>query len=318
MAFEALVRRWLEASYALRVRRCECLERSTCMLVQVEAPHERYWLRLATGTALAISATEDEAHAVATLHRRGIRVAPPVRRRDGAYAGAFPAPAGECAAVLFHEARGMAVERPTTQQARALGALIAGIHTAGRELHMPRRPCLDGDYLAGAPVRHAAYWLRQHGLDVGRLQAIAEEMRAAIWQANALESGFCHGDVHLGNVRFVETRPTIFDFEGCGDGPYVYDVACYWRKHVFGAVDPGQAARAWQAFLRGYGSVRPLGDRELAVVPALATLRAIWVMALPARPGTKWGADWLRDGSYFEAHLEAIACFAERARQDGL
>jgi Ser/Thr protein kinase RdoA (MazF antagonist) len=115
MAFEALLSPWLEASYALRVRRCECLERPTCILVHVEAPHERYWLRLATGTALAISATEDEAHAVATLHRRGSRVAPPVRRRDGASAGAFPAPAGGCAAVLFHEARGMAVERPTTQ-----------------------------------------------------------------------------------------------------------------------------------------------------------------------------------------------------------
>jgi Ser/Thr protein kinase RdoA (MazF antagonist) len=113
-------------------------------------------------------------------------------------------------------------------------------------------------YLAGAPVRHAEYWLRKHGLDVARLLAIAEEMRAAIWQANALESGFCHADVRLGNVRFVEASPTIFDFEGCGVGPYVYDVACYWRKHVFGSADPGQAARAWQAFLRGYGSVRPL------------------------------------------------------------
>jgi Ser/Thr protein kinase RdoA (MazF antagonist) len=123
--------------------------------------------------------------------------------------------------------------------------------------------------------------------------------------------------VHLGNVRFAEASPTIFDFEGCGVGPYVYDVACYWRKHVFGAVDPVNAARAWREFLVGYGSIRPLGDHELAAVPALATLRAIWVMALPALPGARWGTAWLEDASYFEAHLEVIARFAERAHHNG-
>jgi Ser/Thr protein kinase RdoA (MazF antagonist) len=317
MRFEALVGRWLVTSYDLSNVRCEFIERSTDTLVYVETPDAGYYLRLATGTARAVEETEDEARAVATLHHRGLRVAPPVRRRDGAYAGAFPAPAGACAVVLFHEARGMAVERPTPQQVHALGVLIARIHTAGDALQLPNRPLLDSESLAIAPVRHTEYWLRRHGLNVGRVRAIAEEMRAAIWQPNDLASGFCHGDVHLGNVRFVEARPTIFDFESCGVGPYVYDVACYWRKHVFGAVDPVYAAQAWQAFLGGYGSVRPLGDRELGLVPALATLRALWVMALPALPGTRWGEDWLREPTYFEAHLEAISRFAERVRQNG-
>jgi Ser/Thr protein kinase RdoA (MazF antagonist) len=293
MRFEALVKWWLKASYDCSDVRCEFIERPTGTIVHVETLDESYYLRLATGTARTIEETEDEAHAVATLHRRGLRVAPPVHRRDGAYAGAFPAPAGSCAAVLFHKARGMAVERPTRQQAQALGTLIAEIHTAGRELRLPSRPRLDGEYLAVAPVRHTEYWLRKHGLNVGRVLAIAEEMQAAIWQINALESGFCHGDVHLGSVRFVDVGPTIFDFDSCGVGPCVYDVACYWRKHVFGAVDPGHAARVWKEFLVGYGSVRSLNDRELAMVPVLATLRAIWVMALPALPGAKWGEDWL-------------------------
>ena len=25
---------------------------------------------------------------------------------------------------------------------------------------------------------------------------------------------------------------TLFDFEACGVGPWVYDLACYWRKRI--------------------------------------------------------------------------------------
>lgn len=63
-------------------------------------------------------------------------------------------------------------------------------------------------------------------------------------------------------------------------------------------------------FVRGYDSVRPVSVDERRAVPALATLRAIWVMALPAACIGIWGADWVADPAYFSAHLAMIRRFA--------
>lgn len=53
---------------------------------------------------------------------------------------------------------------------------------------------------------------------------------------------------------------------------------------------------------------------ERRAIPALAALRAVWVMALPAAPGATWGQDWLLDPEYLDAHLAMIERLAAAAR----
>jgi hypothetical protein len=71
----------------------------------------------------------------------------------------------------------------------------------------------------------------------------------------------------------------------------------------------------FEAFVRGYRTVRPISDAAVGAVPALATLRAVWVMSLPTEPGSRWGAAWLEDREYFAAHLELIHRYADLARE---
>jgi hypothetical protein len=52
---------------------------------------------------------------------------------------------------------------------------------------------------------------------------------------------------------------------------------------------------------------------SVAVIPALACLRAIWVMCLPALPSETWGAEWLTDPDYFAAHIAMITRLARIA-----
>jgi len=77
-------------------------------------------------------------------------------------------------------------------------------------------------------------------------------------------------------------------------------------------VDPPHAE--WHALVRGYDRVRPLSPAERRVIPALAAVRAVWVMALPAAPGATWGQDWLLDPEYLGAHLGMIERLATAAR----
>jgi hypothetical protein len=46
-----------------------------------------------------------------------------------------------------------------------------------------------------------------------------------------------------------------------------------------------------------------------------SSVRAVWVMALPASPHARWGRDWLADPDYFASHLAMIARLAEAARR---
>ena len=79
---------------------------------------------------------------------------------------------------------------------------------------------------------------------------------------------------------------------------------------------PQPPSAEWEALLRGYEQTRVLTPSERRAIPALATLRAVWVMALPATPGTTWGQEWLLDPEYLDAHvamIERLASLAQRA-----
>jgi Ser/Thr protein kinase RdoA (MazF antagonist) len=304
---------WLEAMFPLANVRCGIvLERSRNTLVRVESSAGPCWLRLATGAAVSLAEANAEATLVNALRTRGISVASAVPRRDGAgHAALSTGLRCACVALLFREAPGARAESLTGGQAQALGALLASIHAAPREgegaLSTARR--IDRTSLAEDPLRHVEPWLRAHGLDAGPLRATVREMDAllvrshrAVWTEEVL----CHGDLHLENARFAGDEPTLFDFECSGVGPAIYDLACLWRKNVHGDGDPARARATWDALVRGYRATRPIDDEALAAVPALATLRAIWTMALPALPEARWGHGWLADREYFEAHFGLI------------
>lgn len=292
------------AAYALApIRACVRSDRVASSVVRVDTDDRVYWLKLITSAPHTLDALEAEAEVASELAARGLPVAPAVRRRDGRYAGII---AG-VRALLFEEAPGEEVEVPSLPQAEALGRLLARVH-ATDVAAARRRWRIDADALGAGPLRAVEAWLQRAGRDGAALANVASEMAAI---AGELPIGLCHGDVQLENVRFEGARPTLFDLEACGIGPCAYDLACYWRKQIGLAAKPSPAA--WDALLRGYEQVRALTPAERRAIPALATLRAIWVMALPAAPGTTWGQDWLADPEYIDAHVAMIERLARAA-----
>ncbi len=294
---------------------CERVVRVSNDLVRVVTSDGTFWLKVANKTRRPLDDLEAEAEIVAGLADRGLAVAAPVLRADGRHAGAIELPEGPCSAVRFREAAGRTLEAATVAQEEALGALVAKVHLASHVAGAARRWTIDAASLATTPLGWVRPSLRQAAMDVDGLDALASEMAALVPHGTSLPTGLCHGDLQLENLRFDGDAPTLFDFEACGVGPCAYDLACYWRKRI--ALTPPDMMRPeaeWNAFLGGYARVRPLAEAELRALPALATLRAIWTMALPASPHARWGHDWLSDAEYFAAHIEMIANLAECAR----
>lgn len=318
------------AAYPLGpIRACARLDRVSSSVARLEVAERVYWLKLVTRAHRGpdeLDELESEAEVASELAERGLRVASAVRRRDGRYAGRLELPDGAVPALLFDEAPGRDVGAPSAVQAEALGALLGRFHAATVRA-ADRRWRIDADALAGAPLRAVEAWLQRAGGDTAReaarrcaaLVKLASEMVAIAWpDGEPLPLGLCHGDLQLENVRFDGARPTLFDLECCGTGPCAYDLACYWRRRIGLAPTDREPPRAeWDALLRGYEQTRALAPSERQAIPALATLRAIWVMALPATPGITWGQDWLLDLEYIDAHVAMIERLAHIARCAG-
>lgn len=309
------------------IHSCVRFDRVASSVARLSIGDRVYWLKLITQTHRDLDLLESEAEIASELAERGLRVAPAVRRRDGRYAGMLALPGGAVPALLFDEAIGSEVEEPTADQAEALGILL-GRFNALTVKAMDRRWRIDADALGRAPLRAVDAWLQRAGGDVAReaarkcadLEKLVDECVDIAWpDGAALPIGLCHGDVQLENVHFDGAQPTLFDLEACGTGPCAYDLACYWRRRSGStSVDVGPPRAEWEAFLRGYEQTRRLTPSERRAIPALATLRAVWVMALPAAPGTRWGQDWLLDPAYLDAHIGMIERLARAARRQPL
>jgi Ser/Thr protein kinase RdoA (MazF antagonist) len=116
-----------------------------------------------------------------------------------------------------------------------------------------------------------------------------------------MDRGFCHGDFHGDNAHIEGDTVTLFDFDCCGPGWRAYDIAVFrWR---WGDDEAGDAR--WAAFLEGYRSQRPIGERDLAAVPLFVAARALWLRGLHAGNTADWGRSWLNEG-YWDRPLKGL------------
>ncbi len=193
----------------------------------------------------------------------------PVRTRTGGWVETVDHPAlgifRHC--VLFEYLPASASDVDITpRRMEFLGALIALLHRHGAAFKPPR----------GFTRKH---WdlegMRGEMLDVPATQALAaleDDERRVLREAEKIVAeamnelgtgpevyGLIHGDLHLKSMLFTDdNRPVVIDFDTCGWGYYIYDLAvAVWN--IFNR-DDFTALR--DALLRGYRKVRPLSRME--------------------------------------------------------
>ncbi len=111
--------------------------------------------------------------------------------------------------------------------------------------------------------------------------------------AAALDEGPCHGDIQGANCHATdEGTVTFFDFECCGIGWRVYDLATLrWAAALNGADDT-----LWTAFLQGYTECRDVSDIALRAVPLFVLIRHIWWMGTQIQRRSTMDQEWDHQG----------------------
>lgn len=163
-----------------------------------------------------------------------------------------------------------------------LGAISASIHLHGRTWRRPpsfERPLLDYEALIGSRAVWGS-WERAPGLDASAVTALrraSEQIsrRLAEYGQAPDRFGLIHGDLRLANLLTDGSRIHVIDFDDCGSGWYLYDLATSISllEHL------PETELLVQMWLRGYQRVLPLTKVQVDMVRHLIMMRRIQVLS---------------------------------------
>lgn len=261
--------------YYVEVRRCELWHLGINHTYRLQTPDGIKWFRLSRHDRHPAGFVAGEIDMMRHLHAQGIPVARPIADRRNAFVRPVDAPEGPRDGVLFHDAGSGRSPGLHKEIGHALGRGLAALHTAANRHPEVPRPRLDLDALLLEPVDAAAPYLREQPATLELLKLLARELHAYLGELVAPRPrwGFCHGDLHFGNVFFdARHRPTFIDFDHAINSHLPYDLAGHlWfigPAQFFDAIGRSVRKRYWQAFFAGYGEDDPVFRRTVeAFVP---------------------------------------------------
>jgi len=190
-----------------------------------------------------------------------------------------------------------------------LGRFLGRLHAVGSQERFPTRPALDSetfgtvprDYLLGSgfiPDDLRDAWKAATSLAL-------DGVKRAYDRAGAVASIRLHGDVHVGNVLWVdhggERGPHFVDFDDARSGPAIQDL---W---MLLSGDRESMEQQLAKVLEGYERFRALDRRELWLVEPLRTLRLLhysaWIAQRWDDPAFPAAFPWFGTTRYWQDRI---------------
>jgi Ser/Thr protein kinase RdoA (MazF antagonist) len=289
----------------LDTTRCRLLARGVADLYAVAIGAEQYVLRVLSVGHRTRAEIEYELDLIEHAGRRGVPIAAPMGDRDGSRILSLVAPEGERLAVLYRRARG--VDRPDPYPDEAYGRAVALLHAALDDYRGRAVKRLDFDHLVNRCLRSLEPFLAHRPDDAfGWLERLAAGLRERLDEvAPGLEWGPCHGDCHGGNAMFARDGTiTLIDYELCGHGWRAYDASVFLWSHLHRG---GRTEENWAAYLRGYRSVRPLGEADVQAIDLFVPIRQLFWMGEWADHVDLWGLRHRMTDHFYDQQLAYLS-----------
>jgi Ser/Thr protein kinase RdoA (MazF antagonist) len=228
---------------------------------KVDADDKSYMLRLHTTACHDRVAISSELAWLSSLQSDTTLVLPkPIVNLNGELVTGVPAdsePETLCTLMSWVEGKiPPTVDTLTDEQLAKVGSLMAQLHIHSQQFELPegfKRQTFDEAHFSGRlEVLYTA--LSNTELDKGDLNSLKVNASHIITHFAQLERkqdsfGVIHADFHSGNYLLCDEKACIIDFDRCGFGFYLYDLA-------LALMELEEQQR--KAFLQGYETVKPL------------------------------------------------------------
>lgn len=187
-------------------------------------------------------------------------------------------------AVLFHFEAGREPQISDDQTAlfRTLGRFAATAHRQVTQWEQPmpfERPRWDAAGLLDSGGAWGDWRQAPHveGAVGATLERLDQRLRAALANYGQGEDrfGLIHADMRLANLLIDAERTVLLDFDDCGFGWFLYDLAASLSFHETSPQVPA-LIRSWFA---GYLEVRPLSAADIGMIDTMILLRRMALLA---------------------------------------
>lgn len=261
---------------------------STCCLLRTGINHtylctdadQRAVLRVYSYDWRTRAEIEAELTLLTDLHAQGLRVSYPLADRTGALVQELAAPEGTRYAVLFSFAEGGKVRFLTPSACATIGSLMGRLHqlTAGQLL---ARTTYTPEVLLTQAYAAAQTFFADELPEMQYLRETSAWLARTFAEAGpaVAPAGAVHLDIWYDNMAITpQDEITLFDFDFCGNGPAVLDVAYFCKQLFHIEADAQQYETKAAHFLTGYTRVRDLSAEERRLLPAAGA--AVWLFYL--------------------------------------
>ncbi len=246
------------------IRHAELYHVSINQVYRLECADGLRWLRLSLAHDNTPARAEAEQEAITRLAEAGARVVRPLLGDNGKFVQIFSAVEGERVAVLYRDVAGQADAPMNPRRSRRLGREMARMHAVADAIGVRGPWAVDLRSLFVEPIEMARAEARDQGAGLDWLEHIAArsyELCKDLLGRGVADHGFCHGDLHFGNVIWDRAEePTLIDFDWCFDGPRALDLGVHLFSHGLRSEWPeeqrGARDECWQGFLAGYREER--------------------------------------------------------------
>ena len=264
---------------------------------RLSLPKWEFALRISQAKWKARPALMAELDVVNHIHAKGINVALPIRRADGGWITEIMAPDGVRRAIISRWAKG---SRPKCCElhARQFGRHLARVHTALDDLApLPALPNMDANYLLRMSLDAIYPAIASDPELLREFEDLGDRLGSRLNSAHKIlrDWGACHGDVGNHNAHIIGDSCVLFDFEFCGWGWRLSDLASYRINSRF----EGFEMQTWTPFIQEYLALRPGIESQLRYIGLFMCLRHLWVAARRTERLTEMGASSVPD-TYYE------------------
>ena len=274
----------------------ECIfwERGSNDTYVIRCASARYSMRIYRHENYPSDEIDFEVDALNYLHKQGFPVAYPIARKSGGYITEISAHEGVRYVLVTLFAEGSSLECSSVDEFRLYGKSLASLHEASQDFTTPhKKKDLDLNNFIDDSVKLIEPFLSHRPKDLEALNQYVENARSRVLRigADCMDVGFCHGDVHGGNAHLHDGVLTHFDFEECGFGYRIYDLATF--NWAFDLND--SKSENWLAFLDGYESVRRISTEDIELLDTFVLLRHVWLIAFHMRNAGDFGGELTSD-----------------------
>ncbi len=182
----------------------------------------------------------------------------------------------------FAKARGMHPGRAEWTPAfhETYGQLIGRMHALSRHYTPPHLDCMRPQWNDEVNMEVETFLPPADGRIAAQFRELMTHLKKL--PVNPEGYGLIHQDAHGGNLFVDETgQITLFDFDDCCYGHYIYDIAMVVFYAIVNRSDmPGAAREFMGPFLQGYSRQNQLDPAWLKEIPHFLKLREIDLYAL--------------------------------------